>query len=255
MVILLDVRMPQMDGLAFFKKIRSVPELKGIPVIFQTGLSDIDTVKQCITSGAYGYIVKPVRKDMLIHKIDEALSVEKKTKHILIISPEMNALNVLKHHLRDDYKVNIECSLPLAMCFLSNQRPDVIILDDENPCIAFYKLRSKINEVPIVLMTEACSYIEMIRRCISMGATGAIKNIYDKNEVVTLIGMALGEISLEPEPDDSINDPDEVYDRNRLIDDDAAFRSRREKDKQVSTHEVRYDSDKVIGAEVRYDRK
>ena len=253
-VILLDVRMPQMDGLAFFKRIRNNPDTKNVPVIFQTGLSDIDTVKECITSGAYGYIVKPVRKDMLLHKLDEVLSVEKKSKHVLIISPDMNALNILKHHLRDNYKVSIECSLSLAMCFLSNQRPDMIILDDENPCIAFYKLRSKINTIPIVLMTETCSYIEMIRRCISMGAVGAIKNIYDKNEVITLTSIALGEINIEPDKPDIVNDAEEVlYDRNMLIDEEA--RRRKEKEKAVHTEEVRYDSDKVISSEVRYDRR
>ena len=40
--ILLDVRMPGMDGITFFKKMKAIAEYREIPTIFQTGVADVE---------------------------------------------------------------------------------------------------------------------------------------------------------------------------------------------------------------------
>lgn len=59
--ILLDAMMPGISGFDTCRLIKSDPALAHIPVIFMTGLSDIDSVLQGFDSGGVDYVVKPVR--------------------------------------------------------------------------------------------------------------------------------------------------------------------------------------------------
>ncbi len=59
-VILLDLNMPKVNGIEFLKKIKSVEETKGIPVVVLTSSKEDPDVKTCYQLGANSYIVKPV---------------------------------------------------------------------------------------------------------------------------------------------------------------------------------------------------
>ena len=189
-VILLDVRMPGMDGITFFKKLKAISEYKEIPVIFQTGVADVETVCECISIGSDGYIVKPVQKNMLLEKIEEVLKKERSKKHILIIEPDNEICSVIRNHLADDYKVSVETTVSFALYFLGKQVPDLILLDDENPCSAYYKIRAKHINAPIILLSKMCTKRTILEKCISLGAVGLINNPYNKNEVMENIKFA-----------------------------------------------------------------
>jgi CheY-like chemotaxis protein len=65
-VILLDIRMPRMDGIEFLKIIKATPVLQCIPVIaLTTSKSDFDKI-QCFDHGVAGYIVKPANYDEFV---------------------------------------------------------------------------------------------------------------------------------------------------------------------------------------------
>lgn len=70
-LILLDYVMPLFNGAAVLKIIRSKEKTKNIPVFFLTGLSDKETVIECLSYNPAGYIVKPVSKDALIQKLND----------------------------------------------------------------------------------------------------------------------------------------------------------------------------------------
>ena len=58
-VILLDVMMPRLDGLAVCHQLKSNPQLRHLPVIFLTARSQQYEVEAGLHMGAVGYIVKP----------------------------------------------------------------------------------------------------------------------------------------------------------------------------------------------------
>ena len=72
-VILLDYKMPVLDGEATIKILRGNEAVKKIPVIFFTSADDPDTVKRLITLKPAGYILKPPDKQKLIELIDKTL--------------------------------------------------------------------------------------------------------------------------------------------------------------------------------------
>lgn len=59
-VILLDIKMPRMDGLELLKIIRIDPELKNIPVVMLTSSREEPDLIACYEIGVNAYVVKPV---------------------------------------------------------------------------------------------------------------------------------------------------------------------------------------------------
>ena len=69
-VVLLDMRMPGMDGVEVLKQMRAETTLP--EVIVFTGHGTIETAVECIKNGAYDYLTKPVKLDELEMVIDKA---------------------------------------------------------------------------------------------------------------------------------------------------------------------------------------
>ncbi len=70
-VIILDVRMPQMDGFELAAMIRKRDRSRFTPIIFLSGVDTMDAhVVQGLSSGAVDYLVKPVLPEILRHKVD-----------------------------------------------------------------------------------------------------------------------------------------------------------------------------------------
>jgi CheY-like chemotaxis protein len=59
-VLLLDIRMPKVDGLEVLKRVKNNAKLKKIPVIMLTTTSEVSMIKQCYKLGCSYYMVKPV---------------------------------------------------------------------------------------------------------------------------------------------------------------------------------------------------
>lgn len=69
-VILLDVRMPDLDGISVLRRIREVNP--GVGVLMMSGNSDLEAAKETLQLGAYDYILKPFDFDYLdraVHKM------------------------------------------------------------------------------------------------------------------------------------------------------------------------------------------
>ncbi len=64
-IVLLDIKMPRVDGFGVLKYIKSRADLKDIPVVMLTGSSENKDIKICSEMGANGYVVKPLEFDQL----------------------------------------------------------------------------------------------------------------------------------------------------------------------------------------------
>lgn len=74
-LILLDIIMPDIDGLAILKKLKSDSETKGIPVVILTNLQTNNAVATAMSLGSHSYLLK-VDYDLekLKKKIEEILN-------------------------------------------------------------------------------------------------------------------------------------------------------------------------------------
>ena len=67
-LILSDIMMPGIDGIEFCQRLRTLPGLEDVPVIFFTGLSDMGALAKAYDAGASDYIVKPLRQVELLSR-------------------------------------------------------------------------------------------------------------------------------------------------------------------------------------------
>ncbi len=68
-VLLLDIRMPKLDGLEVLQQIKADGELCKIPVIMITTTDDPREVEHCHTLGCSSYITKPIEYESFVHAI------------------------------------------------------------------------------------------------------------------------------------------------------------------------------------------
>jgi DNA-binding response OmpR family regulator len=70
--------MPQKDGLALLADIRALPELKEVPVIMMTGVSEQDVVAKAIQLGVTDFMVKPFYPPRLLERVQKHLPLPEK---------------------------------------------------------------------------------------------------------------------------------------------------------------------------------
>ena len=68
-LILLDIRLPRIDGFEVLKRIKADPDLQTIPVVLLTTSSEDGDVIQGYKYGANSYVTKPVRFKDYVEKI------------------------------------------------------------------------------------------------------------------------------------------------------------------------------------------
>ncbi len=72
-LIILDYEMPEWDGRKTLIEIRNDDELKDIPVVFLTGVSDKPHITAVLALKPSGYLLKPIEQQRLFETIEEAL--------------------------------------------------------------------------------------------------------------------------------------------------------------------------------------
>ena len=70
-VVLLDLKMPKMDGLEVLRQIRSDPQLNLIPVVVMTSSNEEQDVVRSYELGANAYVVKPVKFNEFVDAVKQ----------------------------------------------------------------------------------------------------------------------------------------------------------------------------------------
>ena len=70
-LIFLDLMMPDMYGLNVLEAIKSMPALRDIPVIIQSGTNDTREIEKTISYGAKAYIKKPYQRQQILDIISD----------------------------------------------------------------------------------------------------------------------------------------------------------------------------------------
>jgi DNA-binding response OmpR family regulator len=72
-LVLMDVRMPRMTGYEACKKMKEIPELQHIPIVFLSAKGQETEVQAGLEAGAVEYILKPFAPDQLTSRVNTLL--------------------------------------------------------------------------------------------------------------------------------------------------------------------------------------
>lgn len=107
-IILLDIMMPEMDGINLCKLIKSQHKFADVPIIFISGLTDIKDKRLAFEAGGVDYIVKPFEKEEVLLRVGTHLRIRRlqkellsKNKELEINYQELKKLEDLKNNLFD----------------------------------------------------------------------------------------------------------------------------------------------------------
>ena len=70
-MILLDYEMPGEDGPSTFKTLRTIPKLENTPIVFLTGVTDKEKIKEALVLKPQGYLLKPLDREKLLGTIEK----------------------------------------------------------------------------------------------------------------------------------------------------------------------------------------
>ncbi len=131
-LILLDIEMPVVNGLQAFEELVKNPELKDTPVVFLSGVSNPNLVRELMGKGAAGYLVKTIPKAELLSRLEKIFSESRSrqvTPEVLILDNDVQNLKEMRDTLSaNDYKVKVVRSTVEAIDYIKNHHPNLFII-------------------------------------------------------------------------------------------------------------------------------
>lgn len=213
-LILLDVRMPGMDGYTVISALKEDRNTADIPVIFVTSLSDADDEAHGFKLGAADYIAKPVNPEMLKVRVSTQLELLQHRKRIssaasngsvfsrqlprlLVVDDIPENIHELLEALKDDYRILVARSGEKAIEIVKGKEPpDLILLDVVMPEMDGYetcrhiKAHTTARDIPIIFVTVAGGLQDKLTG-FSIGGADYITKPFDIDEVRARIRMHL----------------------------------------------------------------
>ena len=133
-LIMMDVIMPTMDGFAACRALKEQEETKDIPVIFMTGLSDVEEKLKGFEVGGIDYITKPFQLQEVVARVTTHLTIRRQQQQLQAQNTRLQEQNVLieQHHsqlrelnLRKDKFLSIiseDLQRPFTGIFVQSER-------------------------------------------------------------------------------------------------------------------------------------
>jgi two-component system chemotaxis response regulator CheY len=72
-MVVTDLNMPVMNGLALIRELRKLPAYRGVPILFLTTESDAGLKQEAKAAGATGWITKPFQQEQLVSVVRKVL--------------------------------------------------------------------------------------------------------------------------------------------------------------------------------------
>jgi len=207
-VILLDFMMPNMSGLQMLTKLRADAELRAVPVIMLTGISDRESVLRLARLGVRGYLVKPFKASDVLKQISEVVEVKSRKEiarpkrfedplRVLLVDDKPAILERVKAGLADTQWVLQGAPDPVqAADFCRQTKPDIILLSlslaGDSAFALFETLQAdpRTKHIPVLALSIRTAVKEQSRAQM-LGVAGIVAKPIDPADLQFKIKRAL----------------------------------------------------------------
>lgn len=152
-LILMDIRMPGMDGVETFKKIKEISPKT--PVIMMTAYAEEDRIKTALREGAFGAYQKPIDYERLFRSIKKAIH----NGALVMIADDNVELctNINDILVEKGYRGSIAGSGEMAVQMARENKFDIVLLDmrlpDMNGLEAYKTIRDVRKDAVVIIIT------------------------------------------------------------------------------------------------------
>ncbi|MGA1867421.1 MAG: response regulator [bacterium] len=169
-VIIIDMEMPYINGIACIQEIRLINELKNIPLILLVSAQKAGDLKSCEEYGIQGYITKPIKYDDLFKAINNIMEIPREKDphhivsypllldykaiekregiHILLVEDYPTNQQLAIRHLRSaGYQVDLKENGEEAVRAFEQKQYDLILMDIQMPVMGGYEATKKIRDM------------------------------------------------------------------------------------------------------------
>ncbi|MHB1077242.1 EAL domain-containing protein [Thiobacillus sp.] len=205
-LILLDIRMPGMDGYSVLAHLKSHPATADIPVMFVTAQNDAADEVRGLRLGVADYLVKPVNLELLHVRIRNQLELRRYRKKpvmfdiaehadperppsLLVVDDIPENIHELLEALKDDYRIQVARTGAKAIELVEGPTPpDLVLLDIVMPEMDGYEVCRRIkatpagNRIPVIFVTVVDATQQKVKG-FSIGAADYITKPFDIDEV------------------------------------------------------------------------
>lgn len=205
-LILLDIKMPGMDGYSVLAHLKSNPATADIPVIFVTGLAEAADEARGLKLGVADYITKPINPELLHMRVRTQLELQRYRRNpvlfdvsqgcdpdrppsLLVVDDVPQNIHELLEALKDDYRILVARSGAKALELIEGESPpDLVLLDIVMPEMDGYEVCRRIkasprgNRIPVIFVTVVDATEDKVRG-FSIGAADYITKPFDVDEV------------------------------------------------------------------------
>ncbi|BAL22540.1 EAL domain-containing protein [Azoarcus sp. KH32C] len=205
-LILLDIRMPDMDGYSVLAALKLDPATADIPVIFVTALSEAADEARGLAMGVADYITKPVNPDLLKVRVRDQLELQRYRKHpvlfdiaahadpthpasLLVVDDIPENIHELLEALKSEYRIRVARNGAEALDVVQGPTPpDLVLLDILMPDMDGYEVCRRIKEmpggdrIPVLFVTVVDATDEKVKG-FELGAADYITKPFDIDEV------------------------------------------------------------------------
>ncbi len=160
-LVLLDIEMPQMNGIETLENIRADKSIAETKVIFLTANDFSKYKEQSKRLGVLDFISKPVYGPELLERIKDVFAKETTASKdtILVIDDDRMNLKLAEHMLAPFYNVVTSLSYKEALDYLSKELPALALLDVHMPVMNGFELLVEIRKIkgcddlPVIFLT------------------------------------------------------------------------------------------------------
>ena len=186
-IALLDLRMPGMDGLELYRRIREISA--GTVAIVVTAYATSDTAKSVLTAGAWRIVPKPVDIGRLLSLVAQALD----TPLVMIVDDDRDLCENLWDVLRErGYRVHVAHDVPEAEQTLRQRKFHVVLIDMKLPAGDGHQVLRAVQqtdkEAHTILITGFAGAMESkVQQALEAGANAVCYKPFDVEKLLSTV--------------------------------------------------------------------
>ena len=186
-LVLMDVKMPVMDGVETFKKVKKIAP--DTPVIMVTAFAVEDLIREALREGAFGSLKKPLDFDEIFELIEQATP---NGELILIVDDDENLCANMQDVLSGKgYRVSVAHDGNIAIEKAKKDNFDVMLIDLKLPALngleTYLAIRDfRPNVVAIVITGYPHEMAKLAQQALQKNAYACLEKPIDMGELVSL---------------------------------------------------------------------